>query len=212
MTQGHITLGQSLFPLSRQKLLSVLLLNPDRSFYKRELIRLTGLGVRSLLKELDVLTITDIIRKSTVGNQHHYQANPDCPIYPELVSIVKKTFGISDVLRSAIEPIAQSIDYAGVYGSVAKGNETPRSDIDVLIIGTVRLDDAYDAFHPAETALNREIHPKIYLPNEWKDLTAAPNPFIVSLLETPMLHIHGDSNVIGRPRRNQRPPRTGHPR
>ena len=201
-TPGPMMLGQSLLPQSRQKILSVLLLNPEGSFYKRELIRLTGLGVRSLLKELDALTATGIIRKSTVGNQHHYQANPDCPIYSELVSIVKKTFGICDILRAAIEPIVQSIDYAGVYGSVAKGSETPRSDIDVLIIGTVRLDDAYDAFHPAETALNREIHPKIYLPAEWKDLTAAPNSFIVNLLDTPMLHIHGDSNVIGGSRRN----------
>jgi hypothetical protein len=58
----------------------------------------------------------------------HYQANASAPIFEELRGLVLKTSGLVDVLRAALAPLAAEIDQAFVYGSVAKGKDTAKSD------------------------------------------------------------------------------------
>ena len=68
------------------------------------------------------------------GNQKHFQANAVSPVFGELRGIVRKTFGLADILRSALSPLAPKIRAAFVYGSVAKGHDTATSDIDLMVV------------------------------------------------------------------------------
>ena len=68
-------------------------------------------------------------------------ANPASAVYHELVTLVAKTFGIGDVPREALSTLAQRIDVAFVYGSVARAEQRATSDVDVLIVGDILLSD-----------------------------------------------------------------------
>ncbi|MCX4187457.1 hypothetical protein [Methylophaga sp. OBS4] len=87
-------LSAALFTETQQRVLSLLYGQPQKSFYTKEILRLTGMGVGTIKRELDRMHKAGILTLQKVGNQHHYQANPQCPIYHELIGIVKKTIGL----------------------------------------------------------------------------------------------------------------------
>ena len=82
------------FGTNRRKILALLLLHPDKSFYLRELARITDIPAGgSLNRELKLLTNAGLLTRTTVGKQVRYQANRDSPVFTEFASIFRKTAG-----------------------------------------------------------------------------------------------------------------------
>ena len=190
-------LGNALFTSTQQKVLGLLYAQPDKSFYTKEILRLTGMGVATIKRELDRMLAAGILSMTRIGNQHHYQANPECPIYSELLGIVKKTFGITDVLSLALSPLMTHIDSAFVFGSVANGKETSASDIDLMIIGDVSFSDVVSVLYSVQEKLGREINPKIYHKEEWIQMRKSNDAFIKDVLAKPRMDVMGDANELG---------------
>ncbi len=190
-------LGDALFTRTQQQVLGLLYGQPQRSFYLKEVLRLTEMGVATIKRELERMRDAGILTMTQIGNQHHYQANSQCPIYDELLGIVKKTFGVAGVLRLALEPLAEQIELAFVFGSVASGKETASSDIDLMVIGSVSFGDLVAALYPVQETLGREINPKIYSPDEWQQIRVAGDNFIADVMVKPRMDVIGDSNGVG---------------
>ena len=190
-------LGDALLTKTQQKVLGLLYSRPEKSFYTKEILRLTGMGVATIKRELDRMKAAGILSMTKIGNQHHYQANPSCPIYTELLGIVKKTFGLADVLSQALSPLADEIDWAFVFGSVASGKETSESDIDLMIIGTVGFTDAVGALYSIQATLGREINPKIYRKDEWIQMLDNEDAFIKEVMLKPRMDVMGEGNEFG---------------
>ena len=131
---ANSSLADALFPKVRQRVLAVLFGNPTRSFYANEVIALAGSGSGAVQRELARLSQAGLLTVSRQGNQKHYQANADAPVFTELRGLVLKTSGLADVLRSALLPLAPQISAAFVFGSVANQQDTAQSDIDVLVV------------------------------------------------------------------------------
>ena len=191
------SLSDALFTETQQNVLGLLYGQPDRSFYTKEILRLTGMGVATIKRELDRMLSADILRLSKIGNQHHYQANPQCPVYGELLDIVKKTFGVTEVVRDALEPLAEKIDWAFVYGSLASGKETAASDIDLLIVGGASFAEVVTGLYPVGEKLGREINPKIYRKKEWKRLKTKGDAFVDEVLAKPKINVIGGEDELG---------------
>lgn len=83
--------ADALFTTTQRRLLGLLYDQPERSFYFKEILRRTGMGVATIKRELDSMVEAGILTRAKIGNQHHYQANPACPIHEELSAIVRKT-------------------------------------------------------------------------------------------------------------------------
>ena len=196
-------LSDALFSTTQQRVLGVLYARPDRSYYTNEILRLTGMGVATIKRELDRMVAAGILTLRRQGNQHHYQANPECPIYAELISIVRKTFGIADVLARTLSPLSGRIDLAFVFGSVASGRESASSDIDLMLVGDISFTEAATVLHPAQEILSREINPKVYSHDEWQQLLKSKDAFIKEVLAKPRLDIIGKWDEPGKPDRNQ---------
>lgn len=90
----HRGLADALFPGTKQRVLGLLFGQPDRSFYATEVIGLVASGSGAVQRELANLAQTGLVTVKAVGNQKHYQANPDSPIFAELCAIVQKTIGL----------------------------------------------------------------------------------------------------------------------
>ena len=190
-------LGNALFTTTQQKVLGLLYVQPDKSFYLKEILRLTGMGVATIKRELDRMLAAGMLSMTRIGNQHHYQANPACPIYEELLSVVKKTFGIVDVIQSALLPVVSDVDVAFIYGSIAKGEETENSDIDLLIVTeSLAYADLMSVLTDAETHLGRPINPSIYTAQQIKKKIKQKNAFLTRLMEQPKLWVKGSDDDI----------------
>src|ERR1039458_465625 len=112
---------QSLFGRTRSILLAMIYGHADQSFYLRQLVRAVGGGHGALQRELKRLTEMGLIVRRPQGNQVLYQANSQSPIFSEVKSLIAKTVGIHDVIRSALAPLGSEIQIAFVYGSVSRG-------------------------------------------------------------------------------------------
>lgn len=128
------SIADALFPKVRQRVLAVLFGTPDRSFYANELIALAQSGTGAVQRELADLSKAGFLTVSKQGNQKHYQANANSPVFAELRGLVLKTMGLADVLRAALAPLAGQIDGAFVYGSMARQQDTAQSDVDLMIV------------------------------------------------------------------------------
>ena len=190
-------LSDALFTATQQKVLGLLYGQPNRSFYTKEILRLTGMGVATIKRELDRMLAAGILSMTRIGNQHHYQANPQCPIYGELLGIVKKTFGVTEVIRRALEPLAGKIERAFIFGSVASGKEGAASDIDLLIISEVGFAEVVSALYPVQETLGREVNPKIYRREEWRRMMDAKDAFVTEVMAKPRLDVIGGDDEYG---------------
>lgn len=189
------SLADALFTTTQQRVLALLFGQPTRSFYASELIERTGSGSGAVQRELKRLASSGLVTVKRIGNQKHYQANPDSPVFEELRSLVKKTVALAEPIRAALEPLANRIDLTLLYGSVVKGTDTASSDIDILIVADdVMLENIFSALAPVEADLNRKISPTLYTPQEFADRKASNNPFLTRLLAGEHLILIGNEH------------------
>ena len=187
-----------LFPVGRQRVLAVLLHQPEQSFHLRELARITGSHAGTLARELDKLTSAGLLHRSEVGNQVHYRANRDCFLFNELAAIFRKTHGAVPMLREVLLPHTQDIALAWVFGSVASGAEVSGSDIDLLVLGDVGFADLVRAVQPVQQLLQREVNPVLYAREEFLRRLHAGDTFARELLSKPKLLVVGDRDDVGK--------------
>jgi predicted nucleotidyltransferase len=185
----------ALFTDSQSRLYSWLFGQPERAFHLNELRRLTGLGSASLQRELNRLANAGLVDTQAVGNLRRFQANPQSPVYAELVALTRKTLGAVPVLRNALSPLQPGLQSAWVYGSVAKQTDTARSDIDVMLVGNdLLLSQVLATLVPAEAQLGRKINPSCYSPQEFERRRAEPDSFVNRVLSQPTLSLIGDAH------------------
>jgi len=152
------SLAHHLFGQTRSRVLSVLFLRPDSALHVRELARMTGASPGSLHRELLSLTGLGLLQREEIGRQVHYRANRDSPVFDELSGVLRKTAGLADLLRDALEPLSARIEVAFVYGSMASGKERARSDVDVMVLGNADFATLVQALSPTQQALGREVN------------------------------------------------------
>jgi predicted nucleotidyltransferase len=185
-------LADALFPKVRQRVLAVLFGQPDRSFYANEVIALAQSGTGAVQRELADMAQVGLISVTKVGNQKHFQANTQSPVYTELRGLVLKTVGLADVLRSALTPLLNRIDTAFVYGSMANQQDTAQSDVDVMLISTsLSYADVFGALESASQHLKRNINPTLYTPDEFAQRLDQDQAFITRVMQQPKIWLIG---------------------
>ena len=173
----------------RKRILSQLLLHPAEDYHVRELARLTGTTPGSLHKELSRLAQAGLLLRKEQGNQVRYQANRQCPVFPELAGLLRKTTGAAEVVAQALAPLQPVL--ALIFGSVARGTETAASDVDLLVITERGFGEVVRALYAAQTTLGREINPVVYTPAELQAQVAEQAPFVANLLAGPHIFLNG---------------------
>jgi len=154
---------------TRAKVIEWLFMHPDEKYYVRQLSVLLELDSTNLGKELDRLYILGIVSRSRSGNQKHYSANQDCPIYVDLRNIVIKTGGVADRLKSLLKPIADKIEIAFVYGSIASGSFSKSSDLDLMVVGDISHLELVSHLRKAGQEIGREVNASCFSRSEFAD-------------------------------------------
>jgi predicted nucleotidyltransferase len=195
---ANASLSDALFTRTQQRVLACLFGQPGRSFSVSELIHTTGAGSGAVQREVARLSGSGLLSLEAVGNQKRYRANPQCPIHDELVSIVRKTFGLAAPLREALATLAVSIEAAFVYGSVAKGQDTASSDIDLLLVSdALSYGEVMAALDPFVERLGRKINPTLYSRNDLRKRIAEGNSFVSRVFAQPRIWLIGSEHELG---------------
>ena len=190
------SLSELLFPNQyRRKVLALLLMQPAQKIHLRELARQTQAAPGTLKKELDALCHVGLLTSERVGNQVQFQANQGHPVFAELQALIRKTTGLADVLRQALQPLGEQVALAFVFGSMASGSAHAGCDVDLLVVGSASFAQVVEATHATQAQLGREINPKVMTADEWTRKQAEGHPFVQELLTKPRILLIGTLNA-----------------
>lgn len=152
--EGAEGVANLLFGAYRHRVLSLLLLRPGDRFHVRMISRLTGVPAGSLHRELRQLAEAGLLLAERSGNQVRYSANVRSPVYAELSAMLDKTAGseptlhedaaeytveppghLPEIDRKALAKICRKYEVRklSLFGSAARGQLRPQSDVDVLV-------------------------------------------------------------------------------
>ena len=196
-------IAEQLLGNSRAAILAALLLRPDETIHGRELARLTGISPGTLHRELQALNAMGVLTRRDIGRQVFYAADRGFPLFEELASIMRKTAGIVDVLRAALMPLHGEILCAFVYGSMASGETSAASDIDVMLVGKADFSAVVQALAPAQDTIRREINPVVMNAAEFNRKRREKGGFITNVLTSPKLWLIGNENDLPKPAKNR---------
>jgi predicted nucleotidyltransferase len=198
----HRSASSLLFPEYRRRVLSLLLLHPEEALHGREVARRVGLPAGTIARELRKLSDAGLLAREQRGNQQVYRAGTESPIFSEVASILRKTFGLADVLAEALAPEAARLRVAFVFGSVAQGRETAGSDVDVMLIGDTPFRRAVELLYPAQSRIGREVNPKVFTAAEFS-AGSRSEILLADVLAKPKLFLIGNAHDLEELARDQ---------
>lgn len=189
----------ALFSAVRLRVLTLFFSHPEKAYQLSQAINLIGSGSGAVQREIGKLTRAGILLATAAGTRKAYQANRQSPIFGELHGLILKTAGLREPLRTALDAFASKIEVAFVYGSVAKGEDTAKSDIDLMVIGSdIAYGDVYGALEKAEQQLLRAVNPNVMTPVEWREKLTEKNAFVTAIARQPKLFIIGLQDDLAR--------------
>lgn len=192
-----VSLSSALFSNVQQRVLALIFGHPERSFYTSEILRNVNSGTGAVARELSRLQRSGLVSVQRIGNQKHYRANHESPIFRELQSLVLKTVGLAEPLVESLKQYTDRIKAAFVYGSVAKGTDTARSDIDLMVVGEdLDYSKLYAELQKAETRLHRRVNPLFLSPEDWRRKRAQKDSFVHKISTQPKIFILGSEKDL----------------
>jgi predicted nucleotidyltransferase len=187
-----------LFPKTRQAILAATYGEPQRWWYLRELARHLRVTPSSLQRELASLVRGGILLHKREGRHVYFQAAKNLPIFEELQGLLLKTVGLADVLRDALKPLVGRVQWAFIFGSVARSAEHSASDVDLMIIGQVGLAEVSSPLRKAERRLHRAVNPATYTAEEFAAKLKSNQHFITTVQRSKKLFLLGDAREFAR--------------
>lgn len=178
----------------RSKLLNLFFMNPKNEYYLRQIESLINMSIRPIQLELERLVRLNILISYKDGNRRYFKLNNNHYLYQELKNIVLKTTGIAELIRELLTNFDNSLQFAFIYGSYAKGTESVTSDIDVCIIGSVSTKNIYENIGKQKELTSREININVYSASEFKIKYSEKHHFISELVNTEKIFIIGQED------------------
>ena len=186
----------ALFPRTRQAVLGTLLLSPERRWYLSDLAQHLRVSPSSLQRELASLAEAEILCREIDGNRVYYWANPAHPLLPELQGVFAKTTGLADKVCEALRPFWDEIELAFIFGSVARGERTAASDVDVLIVGSVSMAELALPLRELERTLQIPVNVTHYTAAEFREKRRQNNHFLQTVLQGRKILLKGAEHEL----------------
>lgn len=179
----------------RAKILGWLFTHPEESFFVRQIATILQEDPTNLSREMSKLENLGILTSKKIGNTKHFQANPHCAFFRELKGLVLKTAGVAGQIKVALERLT-GVQFAFIYGSYAKGEEKAHSDVDLMIIGDVDLNQLDPLASSLEKRLGREVNYLLFSQVEFQAKKRAKDGFLMDVLGEVKIMVIGNENEL----------------
>lgn len=181
---------------SRSEIFRLLFERPGTELYLRELHRQSGLSIRPIQEELAKLKEVGLVKVRIDGNRVYYSANTEHPLFPEIRSLVEKTSGVEVLLREALSD--SEIQFAFIFGSVASGTASPKSDLDLLVIGDLGLRKLTVLLRGMTNRIGRLVSPHVMTAQEFNRKVHEKDHFISTVMKAKKIFVIGDERELKR--------------
>ena len=178
---------------TRTKLITKLMMEPDRQFYIREISRETNIPYSMVYKELDNLEHLGIITSQKKGKITLLSVNKETPYYRDLRSLIMKTTGIYNIIQDQLRKHTD-IEYLLVFGSVANGEDTQDSDIDLMVIGDIPEIELIEEAREIEKNVGRELNYILWTRDEFEKKIKEKNHILIDVAEKPIIMLKGNED------------------
>ncbi|MDP2913010.1 MAG: nucleotidyltransferase domain-containing protein [Candidatus Omnitrophota bacterium] len=175
-----------------RKILALLFSNPEDRFYMRQLERMTGEPVSAVRRDLKRLESAGLLLSQEEAMVKYFWVNKRNPIYEEIKKIIFKTVAVGDAIKGFIKKM-KGVKVAFIYGSVTRGEENSKSDIDLMIIGKVDSIRLHSKISEIEDKINRTIN---YILIKEEDLNAKRTAFLNRVLKEKKIFLMGDERDL----------------
>lgn len=184
---------------ARARLLAHFVARPESRLHVRALERDTGIGKRSLQKELARLVEMGLVRREHEGRRVVYARSGYTPQWRAIEKLVA-TYGIPLLLRAGLAGVP-GVEAAFIFGSLARGDARPDSDIDLLVYGDDIPDEELGgAFLDLGVVLDRRLDVKDYDRARFEHDNDYRVSFLPSALAGPRIWLIGDEARLPRER------------
>lgn len=163
------------------RLLTLMLLDPEERWTFGDLRDRTGASHGSLHRELGRLEGAGLLESERIGRSRLFRVATSSPAFEPLSELVLKTTGVEALLRQALTPL-RGVETAAIFGSWARGEIQPESDVDVLVVGDVEFADLARAVRDVERATAREVSLVAFRPGEFRERVRERGGFATEIL------------------------------
>jgi len=186
-----------LFPAAvRQKLLVLMFLRPDEAFHGREIARLLGVSPGALSGELAAMTAGGILKRSRIGTHVLYQANRDVFFFKALQGLIQQLAGAVPALRNALQAFVGKLDFVCVFGSIARNEAGPDSDIDLLLVGDQITGRMKAALRVELKDAGRALDIQDFTRAQFAELLEQGSPFVGEVINNPLIMLIGEEDDL----------------
>lgn len=192
----NVSFLDALMPATRQGILATTLLQPGKWWYLSELAGHIGTRVSSLQREIEALVRAGVLERRVDGRRSYVKANEHSPIFPELRGLMEKAAGIIPLLTEEIVRFNNKIKWAFVYGSLARGEESAASDVDVMLIGKVSTMDIVPVFRRVEKVVGRPINETIFSERDFRDSLKKKDHFLRTVMGGNKIMLKGSEDEL----------------
>jgi len=187
----------NLFKNSKGEILNLFFKDAEKEYYLREIAKNLDKEPSHFQKALNSLVKEGVLKDERKGNLRFFKLNKNYSLYEEIKKIISKTLGIEARFKKMINNLA-GIEYAFIFGSIAKSKEYSESDIDLMIIGKADQDDFIDKVSELEGELRREINYHIYDKQDAIKKLKEKNSFLVRIFNEPKIILKGNIDEFAR--------------
>jgi uncharacterized protein len=163
--------------------------------HMREIQRVVGCSIGPIQSELKNLLALHLVNARRNGNRLYYQANREHPIFSDIRSMVLKTSGLGDYLKEVLGG-NDTIETAFIFGSIASGDDTATSDIDLMVIGIIGLRALTALLSDFSSRVGRDLNPHVFTKEEFVKRRTEGEHFISTVISSPRLYVKGSDNDL----------------
>ncbi|MFH0856603.1 MAG: hypothetical protein V1860_01765 [bacterium] len=187
---------------TRTELLGFLFSEPTKNFYVRELVKLTGIQLNSIRRELENLANFGIIIEDKESKHYekdiidkkfnlpikrkYYKLNKDFVLYKEIETLIVKS-------RLLLEnKLVDKLNNAGnikliILSGIFTGIKT--SAIDILVVGDINKEKLKELIHKFGTYINKDINYSTLTEEEYKYRLNIKDKFLFNILDQEKIEI-----------------------
>lgn len=163
--------------------------------HMREIQRVADCTIGPVQVELKKLLAVQLVSVRRNSNRLYYRANQEHPLYPDIRSIVLKTSGLGDYLKELFSK-RDEIETAFIFGSMASGEDTAASDIDLIVIGAIGLRALSTVLIDFRIRVGREVNPHVFTHDEFMQRRKNGEHFITNVMASSRMFVKGTENDL----------------
>jgi predicted nucleotidyltransferase len=184
---------------ARFKVMQALFAEPGRGFGPRELAAASSIDPGNTARLLKRWTEAGLVQRRQQDGLPRYYANADPQLAP-LITLMQQDSALVRTLRETLEKL-DGIEAALVFGSVARGEATANSDVDVLILGAASELKVNAALRPAGRQLGRKVHATACTIEAFRNQVTDRESFAQEVVQSPRIPLigHFDAAIFSAP-------------